>query len=280
MLNRFIKAGIAFCLLFNLAFVAKAQNNTESQSKKQDEKQKFDPKNPTFTAEQVAEGFIIATGGYGGRETLKQVRSKGVESGKFRRTLPNLPAEEYTYNKYFLRGDDMTKDRIRIDQKSPAIEYSLIFGEGNIWGIINGTNFTPRPDIARAFTHQLWYSIDSLLRYKENGSTINLFAKETHKGVEVYPLEVIDKENRKIRYYISAKLLRVLWFEYEEPLTESGTPVKYMRRFYDYRIAQGTLIPFKTVFYENGKQIEETTISTITYGLKVDEGMFIKKQTP
>lgn len=279
MLNRFIKAGIAFCLLFNLAFVAKAQNS-EAQSKKQDEKQKIDPKNPGFTSEQIAELFIIATGGLGGRETLKQVRSKGVENGKFRRTFPNLPVEEYTYTKYFLRGDDMNKDRIRIDQKSPAIEYSLVFGEGNIWGVINGTPFTPRPDIARAFKHQLMYSIDSLLRYKENGSTLNLLAKETHRGVDVYPLEVLDKQNRKIRFYISAKLLRVLWLEYEEPLTENGTPVKYMRRFYDYRIAQGTLLPFKTVFYENGRQVEESTISTITYGLKVDDGMFVQKQNP
>jgi hypothetical protein len=47
-----------------------------------------------------------------------------------------------------------------------------------------------------------------------------------------------------------------------------------MRRFYDYRYAQGTLVPFRTVLFEDGKQSQETHVSTITYGVKLDEALF------
>jgi hypothetical protein len=279
-LNRFIKTGIAFCLLLNFAFVTKAQNNQNNQSnqnnpnKKQDDKQKQDPKNATFTAEQLADLAIFATAGFGGREALKQIRGKGIERGKYRRPGANGAMEEFSYERRFIRGEDMYKDRIRIDQKSPTIAYALIFSEGNIWGIINKTIFTPRQDIARAFNHQLWYSMESLLRYKENGSTLRLVGKDKQMGVDLHVLELTDKEKHKMRFYISAKLFRVLWLEYEEPLTENGMPVKYMRRFYNYRVAQGTLVPFRTVFYENGQQVEETEISTVTYGVKIDDLLF------
>lgn len=287
MLNRFIKATAAFCLLTGFAFSAIAQNEqpkqtTENKKPEQKQEQKIDLKN--LTAEQVAEGVIYSTGGLGGRATLNQVRSKGVEQGRFRRTYSNTQPEEYTYTRRFLRGEDMNKDRIRIDQKSPSLDYALVFSQGNVWGVLGDTIFPPRPDITRTFNHLLWYSIDSLLRYKENGSTLNLVGKDKQNGVELYALEVIDKQNRKIRYYISAKLFRVIWLEYDEPLTENGTPVKYMKRFYDYRVAQGTVVPFRAVLFENGQQIEESHISTITYGLKVDEGVFdnpnIPKQNP
>lgn len=286
MVNRFIRAVMAFCLLASFSFIITAQTNQTNQTtqsdgnKKQDDKKKQDPKNLVFTAEQIAETVIIFTAYPGGREALKQVRSKGIERGKFRRTIPNTPAEEYTYERKFIRGEDMNKDRVRIDQRTPSLDYALVFSQGNVWGIINNTIFAPRQDIARTFNHQLWYSLESLLRYKENGSTLNLIGKDKQKGVDVYVLELTDKQNRKIKYFISARLFRVLWLEYEEPLTASGTPVKYMRRFYDYRVAQGTLLPYKTVSYENGNQVEETNISTITYGLKIDDSIFDNPNLP
>lgn len=282
MLNRFIKAMMVFCFLLT-AFSVKAQNPQPSptpENKKPEQKpeQKVDLKN--LTAEQVAEAVIYSTGGIGGRITLNQVRAKGVERGRFRRTYPNAQPEEYTYERRFLRGEDMYKDRIRIDQKSPSLDYALVFSQGNVWGVLGDQIFTPRADITRIFNHLLWYSIDSLLRYKENGSTLNLVRKDKQSGVELYALEVTDKQNRKTRFYISARLFRVLWLEYEEPLTENGTPVKYMKRFYDYRVAQGTVLPYRTVLFEDGRQIEESHISTITYGLKVDEGFFENPNAP
>ena len=64
--------------------------------------------------------------------------------------------------------------------------------------------------------------------------------------------------------------------EYEEP----GVKGKYQRKYYDYRVAQGTLVPFRSVLYRDDKQVEETQIMTVTYGLKLDEAQFQNPETP
>jgi hypothetical protein len=81
-------------------------------------------------------------------------------------------------------------------------------------------------------------------------------------------IDVTDKQARKIRFYISAKRFRVIMLEYED------AGVKYRRKFYDYNTAQGTLVPFRTVLYAGDKMVEETDIGTVTYGQKVENGMF------
>jgi hypothetical protein len=50
--------------------------------------------------------------------------------------------------------------------------------------------------------------------------------------------------------------------------------VKYKRKFYNYNYAQGTLVPYRSVLWANDKVVEETQISTITFGQKVDEDLF------
>ena len=90
-------------------------------------------------------------------------------------------------------------------------------------------------------------------------------------NVDFYIVDVTDKENRKTRFYISVKTLRVMMLEYEE----GG--VKYKRKFYNYNYSQGTLVPYRTVLWADGKQIEETEIMTVTYGQKVEDFMFAGK---
>ena len=141
-----------------------------------------------------------------------------------------------------------------------------------MWGIINGAAFTPRADTANTFLSQQRHSVDSLLRYKEDGSTLNLVGREKQKGLDLYVLNLVDKDKATTRYYISAKTLFVLWLEYEEP-SGSGS-VKYVRRFLDHRRAQGTLVPYRTILLEDGKQLQETRILTVTFGIKLDDSLF------
>ncbi len=39
-------------------------------------------------------------------------------------------------------------------------------------------------------------------------------------------------------------------------------------------IAQGTLVPYRTVLLEDGKQTQETRILNVTYGIKLDDALF------
>ena len=228
-------------------------------------------KEKTFTAEQVAESTIFI---YGSRPVLEQIRRNGVERGRITRTTTDGRTEEATYERRFVRGESSVKDKIRLDQKMPTMEYSLIYGDGRLWGIINGTAFTPREETSKAFLSQQRHSIDTLLRYKENGSTLDLVGKEKQKGLELYVLDLTDKDQQKTRYYISTRTLHVRWLEYEEAPSPGLAPVKYTRKFHDYRYAQNTLIPYRTVLLEDGKQTLESRILNVTFGIKLDDALF------
>ena len=225
----------------------------------------------TPTAEQVAEAVIFA---YGSRGVLEQIRRNGMERGHISRTTPEGKAEEATYERRFIRGADASKDKVRFDQKMPNMEYSLIYGEGRLWGIINGSFFTPRQDAVNSFMSQYWHSVDSLLRYKENGATPAYIDRVKQKGLDLYVIEVTDKENRRTRYYISAKTLHVLWLEYDEVPDAGGPAVKYTRKFSDYRPIQNTLLSYKSVLLADDKQVQETRVSSVTFGLKLEESLF------
>ena len=223
-----------------------------------------------YTAEQVVESVILI---YGSRPALEHIRRNGVERGKITRTDAEGKIEESDYERRFIRGENLDKDQIRLDQKLPTMEYSLIFGDGKLWGLINGASFTPRQDATASFISQHHHSIDSLLRYKECGSSLTLVGKEQQKGLDLFVVDLVDKEKRKTRYYISAKSLRVLWLEYEEG-NPGCTPIKYTRKFLDYRAVQQTLAPYRTVLLEDGRQSQETRVLTITYGSKISDAIF------
>jgi hypothetical protein len=226
---------------------------------------KVDKNSKNFTAEQIAESAIFI---YGSRPVLQQIRRNGIERGRITRVDAEGKIEESTYERRFVRGDSLEQDKIRLDQKMPTVEYSLIFGEGRLWGIINGAAFTPRQDAASDFMSQHRHSIEALLRYKENGATLKLLGKDKQKGLDLYILELTDKDQRSTRYYVSARTLHVLWLEYEESNS------KFSKRFADYRYAQSTLVPFRTILMEDGKQTQETRILTVTFGVKVDDALF------
>ncbi len=223
------------------------------------------------SAEQIAEGTILV---YGSRGVLDQIRRNGVERGRITRITGEGRTEEATYERRFVRGADATKDKIRVDQKMPTMEYSLIYGEGRMWGIINGAAFTPRQDAAASFMSQQWHSIDALLRYKENGSTLAFVSKDKQKGLDLWVVDLTDKEKRRTRFYISARSLHILWIEYEEPPEPGAKPIKYTKTFHEYRYAQNTLMAYRSVLLADGKNVQETRVLTVTFGLKLDESVF------
>ncbi|HEX8844493.1 MAG TPA: hypothetical protein VF791_07605 [Pyrinomonadaceae bacterium] len=224
-----------------------------------------------FTAEQIVETTIAF---YGTRPGLAQVRRNGYERGKMTSVTDDGRTEDGSYERRFIRGESLDKDKVRLDQKTSTLEYSLIYGDGKTWGIINGSTFTPRSDATLNFLSQLWHGIDALLRYKENGSSITLVGKDKQQNVDLYVIDLVDKEKRRTRFYISQKSWRVLSLEYEETQTEGGQPVKYARKFYDYQYIQGTLVPKRTVLFEDGKQRQETRLLSVTYGIKMDDTLF------
>jgi hypothetical protein len=217
------------------------------------------------TAEGIAETVVLV---YGTRAGLQQIRRTGVERGRITRTGSDGSPQEITYERAFKRGDTFEKDKIRLVQRMPAIEYSLIFSDGHVTGMLRGTPFTPKEEDVTTLLTERVHGIDALLRYKESGAAVKYTGKESQKGLDLWVLELTDKESRATRYFISSKTGRILWLEYEEG------PVKYKRTFHDYRVVQGTLVPYRTVLYAGDRQVEESQVLTVTYGVKMEDAVF------
>jgi len=236
--------------------------------------QKKEGKTPT--AEEVAETVVLI---YGARERLAQIRRTGVERGRITRTAEDGRTEEITYERSFKRGESFEKDKIRLDQRRPTLEYSLIFNEGKVFGVVRGTAFTPRAQDVSTFLSDRVHGLDALLRYKESGATVKFAGKETHKGLDLWLLDLEDKEKNRTRFFVSAKTGRVLWLEFEETPPGGGSPVKYKRTFHDYRIVQGTYFPYRSVLYEGDRLVEEAQVLTVTYGVKMEDTIFQSPQS-
>ncbi len=221
-----------------------------------------------FTPEQIADSAIFIYGFGGGSKLLDQIRKTTIEKGKLTETKPDGKIENASYTRYILRGASLAKDKIRLDQEFSNARYSLVKNEENFFGIYNNTQFVPNDDAAKKFENGIFRGIDVLLRYKEDECKIESLGREKLMGVEFYVLDVMDKKERKTRFFVSVKSLRVMQLTYEE----GG--VKYKRKFYDQRYAQGTLVPYRTVLTANDKVIEQTDIGTITFGQKVEEDLF------
>jgi hypothetical protein len=237
----------------------------EEKPKKQDEPKPAKPDRNNPTGEQVAETVVLV---YGSRPGLQQIRRTGVERGKITRTAADGRPEEISYELTFKRGETFDKDKVRLDQRMSTLEYSLVFNDGRVTGILRGTPFTPKQEDVSWIMTERAHGIDALLRYKESGAAVKFNGKESQKGLDLWVAELTDKEKKTTRYFISAKTGRVLWLEYEED------GVKYKRTFHNYRVVQGTLVPYRTVLYAGDRQVEETQVLTVTYGVRMEDSLF------
>ncbi len=257
---------LAFLLLASLSLISAQETSDKGKKKeKQNNKTKAAEAGKNATAEQVAESAILI---YGSRANLNQIRKTTVERGKISIVNAEGKTEQANYGRLIMRADNLEKERIRFDQEFPNAKYALIFNNNKVFGLYNDAVFSPREDASKAFENQIWHGLEALLRYKENESKLELAGNEKISGIDLYRLDVTDKQNRKTRFYISTKSLRVMMLEYTEGET------KYRRRFYDYNYAQGTLVPYRTVLWANDKQIEEVEVQTVSFGQKIEEDAF------
>lgn len=218
--------------------------------------------------EAIAESVVIVYSGLRGRDGLNQIRKTTVELGTLEVKNPDGTTDKAKYERYVVRGGNLYKERNRLEQDFPNSKFAIVYDGEKTFGLLNNTVFSPRDEVARDFHNQIWHGIDALLRYKENESKVELVKKDKILGVDYYVLDLTDKQDRKTRYYVSQKYLHVKMLEYEE------NGVKYRRKFYDYNYAQGTLVPYRTVLWADDKIVEETEISTITFGQKIEDDMF------
>jgi len=235
--------------------------------------------------ETMAELSILA---YGGRKQLENVRGSISEGGTIRLVTDNGDLS----GKYLLRSIRKAKtweDLLRVDlELSPpastdrpgggdqTIRYTVTYNGASVWSAQNGQYITPRPEAEAAFRAQLSHEYTALLRYKEDGSKLELAPPETVVGVDTNVIDLTNPNGEKTRYWLSTKTYRIIHAEYELKLPNSSAATKYHIDYYyvPFRVVQNTLVPTRRVMSQDGKVVQEITIGPINYSAKLDPEVF------
>lgn len=236
-----------------------------------------------FTAaEIVAETTIVA---YGGRLGLKAARSGVREEGTIRIATEQGDANG-TFTLREMQRDKSWEDLLRTDLElappdaarkagAPAkIKYTLAFNGASVWASQNDQYINPSPESEVAFKSQLAHSYLSLLRYKEDGSKIELIGPETVVGIETQVMDLTLPTGEKTRFWISAKSYHILHLEYDLKLPDGSTGRIRVSYYPPYRVVQNTLVPTRTVMEQSGKFVQEIILHSFSYGAKLDPEIF------
>jgi hypothetical protein len=227
-------------------------------------------------AEAIAEYAIFA---YGGRRQRELVRTAVQEEGTIRLATDQGDMNG-AYTMRSIRREKSWQDLLRVDielsppgstdARDPTVKYLIAFNGASVWSAQNGQYITPKPEVETAFRAQLTHDYTALLRYKEDGSKVELIGQETVDGIATHKLDLTAPNGEKTRFWISAKTYRVLHVEYELTLAEGQPPTKYKVSFYytPYRITQNTLTPSRRKMYQ------DILIDSITCSAKLDPELF------
>jgi hypothetical protein len=232
--------------------------------------------------ETLAEYVIIA---YGTRTALQTARANIQEEGTIRLATDQGDMTG-NYNLRHSRREKSTQDLLRVDLEltppenasaaTKSIKYIIAYNGASVWSAQNEQYITPRPEAEAAFFAQLTHDYTSLLRYKEDGSTVELKKPETVVGVECNVLEMTSPDGSKTTYWISSKTYRILHLEYALTLGQGQQPIKYRISFFytPFRVIQNTLVPTRRVMMQDGKFVQEVTITQLNYATKFDVEIF------
>jgi len=235
-------------------------------------------------AEAIVEYALLA---YGGRTMLNQVRANTEEDGTIRLATDQGDAAG-SYKIRATRKEKSWQDLIRTDLEvtppeppgrtgtARPIKYVIAFNGGSVWSAQSGQYVTPRPEVETAFKAQLTHDYTTLLRFREDGSKVDLVGPETVAGIDTKIVELTTPAGEKTKFWISSKTFRILHSEYELNLFPDQKPVKFRISFYytPPKIFQNTLCPTRRVMIQDGKFAQEITINTAVYSAKHDPEIY------
>ena len=234
--------------------------------------------------EAMVEIAIIA---YGGRKQLETARANIQEQGTIRLATDQGDLAG-NYNLRSSRREKSWQDLLRVDlelsppdtddnsARTPAVKYVIGFNGASVWSAQNNQYITPRPDADAAFRAQLTHEYMALLRYKEDGSKIELIGPETVVGLDTNVIELTTPDGEKTRFWLSTKSYRILHAEYQMKLGADQPATKY-RISYFYtppKVVQNTLVPTRRVMTQDGKFVQEITLTNVIYSAKLDPEIF------
>jgi outer membrane lipoprotein-sorting protein len=234
--------------------------------------------------EAIVEVAILA---YGGRGNMEAARKSTHEVGTIRLATDQGDING-TYNLRSMRREKSWEDLLRVDLDlttpnnaqqqgaAPVVKYTVAYNGASVWSAQNSQYVTPRPDAEAAFRAQLTHDYTTLLRYKEDGSKIELVGSDVVVGIDTHVVDLTLPSGQKTRYWISKEFYRVLHLEYEMKIGEGDEPTKYRISYFyiPFRVVQNTLVPMRRVMYQNGKFVQEVKLTNVSFSAKIEPEVF------
>lgn len=300
-----MKRGILSCILMSavlvpatlsVGFQQKPQESADVKNKdtgkapapKEAEKNKEKLKAQSGTAKLSPTEILVETVifAYGSRPILQAARASIEEKGTIRVateqgdvsgsfTLRRIQKEK-SWQDLFRTDLEIDTPEAAVRAGTPAkVKFTMTFNGASVWGAQNDQYISPAQESELAFRSQLTHDYTSLLRYKEDGSKVELIGPETVVGIDTQVLDLTLPNGDKTRFWISAKTYRILHLEYQIKLPNGTTPTVRVSYYPPYKVVQNTLVPTRRVMEQDGKFVQEITLNQIAYSAKLDPDIFV-----
>ena len=127
------------------------------------------------------------------------------------------------------------------------------------------------PDEITLYKAGLKHSLDHILRERINepGMKFRYLGKSRLDLDEVECVQLIDKDNDRVKIYLNASNFLPAKMEFKSPGFGKRWPTDDERIFYNYHEIQNVKIPFSTVRFSNGYKASEFHLATV----KVNQGL-------
>ncbi|MBI3950049.1 MAG: hypothetical protein HY314_06305 [Acidobacteria bacterium] len=216
-----------------------------------------------------------AVAAYGGLATLVVLRQSGFLRGLVKLYTGNDTPQEGDITIRFSRKFKVAEDLKRIDLKlATAPKFTIAFDGTRVWGAEENTPVVLYLRSEAAMKADLIHNYEAFLRSQELGAKLEYGGEEKRSGIPLYVVDMKHADGSTTRYYISAKTWRILHLEYEFSVPSQSQPIRVRESFYDFRVVQNTLAPFRIVRYEDDHLVQETNFSEVTFGVQVDKSIF------
>ena len=87
-------------------------------------------------------------------------------------------------------------------------------------------------------------------------------------------IELVSGNGSPTRFFVSSKTSRILHIEYDVPVPREPLAIHVRESYFDFRVVQNTLVPFRVERYENDRKVQEIQFNEIAYGVTLEPAIF------
>ncbi len=210
----------------------------------------------------------------------KTVEAMGGDAFKNVRDM-NVAGRLYEFRKDVLAGTTLFQNRIKFPTKmryevGKKMEVVLINDGDKGWKVEYKNVSEQTVEEVRVFRANLKHNLDYLLRFHINEEAMKFrYLGRTHIDLdEVEEVQLIDKEDDKVKLVINASTFLPVKMEFQTPSAGKRWASDDERQYFNYHNVQGVLFPFSTVRFSNGFKTSEVQLDSVRINTNLPDALF------